>query len=114
MTNEEMKVEQRKEQDKALVIVFCNVSYVLMYDVAHEIEEMLLADGGKTDGFALSETNIDHPEMMASGVWTVSVRIVDDGPGDWPGSRESVVQFYDERPATTQEWKAFCDGELPW
>lgn len=99
--------------NKALVVVCHGIAYVVLYDLGTELEELLLANGGKTDGFTLSHANIDHAEMPP-GVWTVSVRVIDDGPGDWPGSRESAIQFYDERLATKEEWEGFCEGALPW
>ncbi len=111
--SKEPAIEQRRSSNKALVIVCHGAAYVVLHDLSTEIEELLIADGGKTDGFALGDTSIDHAEMPP-GVWTVSVRVIDDGPGDWPGSRESAIQFYDERLATAEEWQGFCAGELPW
>jgi hypothetical protein len=113
MTAEEELAACSTPANKALLVVCHGAAYVVLYDLADEIEEMILADGGDEEGFAVGDTSIDLPEM-AGGVWTVSVRVIDDGPGDWPGSRESAIQFYDERLATAEEWQGFCRGALPW
>ena len=44
----------------------------------------------------------------------VVVGLTDDGPGDWPGSREVRLGFASMRPATKEEWDAHCGGLWPW
>jgi hypothetical protein len=71
-------------------------------DIAWEAENI------GTDG-VLKEVG-DPP---APGVWVWSGGLVDDGPGDWPGSREHRLDG-EWRSATAEELRRFRDGEWVW
>ncbi len=66
-----------------------------------------------TDGFVLDEAVVDYG-IMPDGVYYGVLSLVDDGPGDWPGSREVCPSLSDVRPVTADEWKAHLQGEWPW
>jgi hypothetical protein len=67
--------------------------------------------GGGIDAFNLY--GVDY-ETRQDGVYYGVLHIVDDGPGDWPGSREVTVCLKDVRPTTVGEWASHRRGEWPW
>jgi len=69
--------------------------------------------GASIDGFVLDTGGVDY-EPQADGVYIGVLSLVDDGPGDWPGSRECAPTLRDVRPATAAEWTAHLSGEWPW
>ena len=69
--------------------------------------------GASIDGFVLDKESVDHGPQ-ADGVYIGVLSLVDDGPGDWPGSRECAPALRDVRPATEAEWTAHLSGEWPW
>lgn len=72
------------------------------------------AGGSGTSGdFSLEAAGVDHADL-ADGVWMGQLRLVDDGPGDYPGTREYALQLHDERRCTPEEWAAFLAGDWPW
>lgn len=52
--------------------------------------------------------------IIENGIWTCTLSIVDDGPGDWPGSREGKLQIAPISITSPSEWKSFREGEWPW
>jgi hypothetical protein len=65
------------------------------------------------DDFDLEKAGADYAPH-ADGVYVGTLKLVDDGPGDWPGSREVALQLCDTHLATEEEWRAYRDGEWPW
>jgi len=90
---------------------------VLCYDADEHLIAFIQDTGGTRDGgFALDQGGIDYDSALVRepGIYIGRLRFEDDGPGDYPGTREVVVQLTDIRPATVGEWKAHLDGEWPW
>ncbi len=48
------------------------------------------------------------------GVYLFELFFEDDGPGDSPGTRETVLSVKSDRPVTVEEWNAHVSGEWPW
>lgn len=97
---------------KVLVAVGPGDAMVLVADVApgaHWLDEF----GVREDGFACEENGIDVA-CGEQGLFIGNLAVVDDGPGDWPGTRECAVVINELRPVTAAEWKAHCRGEWPW
>jgi hypothetical protein len=72
-------------------------------------------NGASEDGFVLSKEGIDvglDPDVP--GVYFGVLGLVDDGPGDYPGTREFAVSLSEVRDVTAEEWKAHLAGEWPW
>lgn len=99
--------------NKAIVVVSHGLAFCVTHDIEEYIREMLAHYVGDDEGFSIERSGGDCPKL-GDGVWTVSVRLADDGPGDAPGTREFIVKFYDKRPTTKEEWTSYCDGEWPW
>jgi hypothetical protein len=70
--------------------------------------------GANEDGFLLEKEGIDFDAGLPDGVYVGTLSLVDDGPGDWPGSREFCARLDDVRLATADEWKAHLAGQWPW
>jgi hypothetical protein len=68
--------------------------------------------GGSAESFTLEKAGADY--NLKDGVWVADLDIVDDGPGDWPGSRESLLQVKRAHPVTQEEWVSYLDGDWPW
>lgn len=49
----------------------------------------------------------------APGVWVWSGGFIDGGEGDWPGTREYVLDG-EWAPASKEEWSAFQRGDWTW
>ena len=71
-------------------------------------------NGASTDGFVLSKEGVDFDQSLDPGVYFGVLGLVDDGPGDCPGTREFAVSLSEVRDATPEEWKAHLAGEWPW
>jgi hypothetical protein len=96
--------EARRHANLALVMMVHQTAHALLVD-ADEAIEMFIADAC---GYAFDDVIADD------GLWVCSLTLVDDGPGDWPGSRECRLQVTPERLATPDEWAAFRRDEWPW
>lgn len=48
---------------------------------------------------------------FGDGVFVAFLKFVDDGPGDWPGTREWSLQATKVRPISEKEWRAFRADE---
>jgi hypothetical protein len=90
--------------------------FCLCWEADDAIGEYIHDCGGSREPFALKDLPVDYDvaAVGAPGVYVARLRFVDDGPGDWPGSREVLLQLHDMRRATAEEWKAHLDGEWPW
>ncbi len=80
----------------------------LVLDYLHE-------GGGSAseDGFVLEDHGVDHAELP-DGIYVGELSLIDDGPGDYPGTREVCPALSGVRLATVEEWKAHLRGEWPW
>lgn len=107
--------EQRSAADHAIVVVHGGVARAVCCDLSEAMLEYLgTTVDDENQAFSPHEAPIDW-NVPGDGVWTMRARMVDDGPGDWPGSREVIVQLYGARPTTKEEWLAFCERkEPPW
>jgi hypothetical protein len=96
----------------ALVVIIHGAGLVLCWDGPAYFKEFVSdARGGGNDSFTFD--CIDH-EMIEDGLFIVELVLIDDGPGDWPGSRESCLHARNFRQATPEEWKAHLVGDWPW
>lgn len=94
--------------NQALIVVAHSKVLVLEVDVETGIGEWI--DGmGEADAFA----EVAEWDMLP-GVWVCSVDLVDDGPGDWPGSRECRLDISKVRLPTPEEWSSHLAGEYIW
>lgn len=99
--------------NKILLISHVGIAYALEIDVEESIMQHIHDCGGDIDGWDLEGADV-AAESLVDGVLVASVKMIDDGPGDWPGSRETIAQLYDVRPATKEEWQASIKNEWPW
>ena len=99
---------------RALVVAFFGKALALVWDGDEALTETLDAAGAsRLDGFDFEDAGVDAGEL-ADGVYVGRLVLSDDGPGDWPGSREVAVSFRDKRPATAEEWASARADEWPW
>jgi hypothetical protein len=57
--------------------------------------------------------DFDH-EPQPDGIYIAELVFVDEGPGDWPGSRETSIGVRNWRLATAAEWEEYVEGNWPW
>lgn len=107
----------------ALVVFAHGDGFVVCWEIGADPESEALGqfidDAGGGETFDLAQVGVDCPragagEVPPDGVYVVDMALADDGPGDWPGSREAVVQMSNFRLATADEWSKFRKGEYPW
>ena len=99
--------------NKALVIFAHGKGFVISWKAEDSVTRFIEDAGGNQDGFDLELVGVDFT-IPADGLWVGDLKLIDDGPGDWPGSREFALQIYAWRPGTTEEWASFRAGEWPW
>jgi hypothetical protein len=101
--------------NKAIVAFAFGKGMVLLQRLDDWLEEFIVDSGGSSEQYCLDLAAIDY-KNPGDGVWVASVKAVDDGPSDWAwdDGREVMIQFYDFRPVTEEEWKAHREGEWPW
>lgn len=106
--------EAAKGKGKALVVFLYNKPFVLIW-TAGEYMQMYLNEGGASSdtGFSLEECGVGF-DKQPDGAYIGDFKFVDDGPSDWPGAREVVVDFVNVRPATSAEWEEFLRGDWPF
>jgi len=99
------KVPAHRASNLALVVAAFGVGHALVVD----------ADDAITEFLACSDPSELFGEAVTTdGVWICSLGLVDDGPGDWPGSRECRLEILPQRLATADEWDAVRRDEWPW
>lgn len=96
---------------KALVTVRYGRGYALLFQGGYALKQLLDDVGCTGESFPIDALDYNTPD---DGIYICDVKIVDDGPGDWPGSREAIPQLLNFRLATPEEWLAFIDGDWPW
>ncbi len=100
--------------NKALVLFAHGRGFALYYEAnSPGLSELIQDTGGGLEDFDLEGIGA-HCETPADGLYVYDIHVVDDGPGDWPGSREVAVELRDGRPVTVEEWAAHRRGEYPW
>lgn len=97
----------------ALVVVYSGRAIAVCWNGTDDFRSSASDWGVSGDTFDFEDCSIDHAPLE-DGVYIGKLRFVDDGPGDWPGSREAIIQFHDERPATKAEWVSYAQNEYPW
>lgn len=102
------------EEGRAVVVFAHGVGYALSYDGCEAVKDCISEAGGGFDSFDLDVIGADYEAPDGFNICIASLRLIDDGPGDWPGSREVCLQLFDIRPATADEWAAYRRGEWPW
>ena len=99
--------------NRALVVFAHGRGLVLCYSGDEHVRQFISDSGGSNDTFDTETCGVDF-ENPGDGVFIVDMKLVDDGPGDWPGSREVAIQFSNARKATKEEWSNHCDDLWPW
>jgi hypothetical protein len=89
---------------KALVVFAHGRGHVLVFQGPHNM----------ADFDPQTEVYSGRSEGQSYGVFLVELVLEDDGPGDWPGTREVVLSERNRRLVTDAEWEAHVDGEWPW
>ena len=98
-----------------VLVVFAHGSGVVLYEDLHDHVESFIREGGFALDvpFGLDAVNIDYtPEP--DGVFVGEVVLADDGPGDYPGTRETRAEVRGLRFVTEEEWRRFCDDLCPF
>ncbi len=99
--------------NRALVVFAHGRGLVLCYSGDEHVKQFVSDAGGSSDTFDTENCGVDFKDP-GDGVFIVDMDLVDDGPGDWPGSREVAIQFSNARKATKDEWNMVNDGDWPW
>lgn len=99
-------------EGKALIVVAHGQGMVLIYQAVSWLEQFIHDVVGNHDSFSLEKASADY--NLKDGIWVADLGLVDDGPGDWPGSRECLLQVKDAHPVTAEEWAFYLDGDWPW
>lgn len=99
---------------RALVLFFQGEGLVLCWQGNASLAGFFNECVGSIDveGFALDDA-VDF-EVQPDGVYVAELRIVDDGPGDYPGTCEALPGLHNFRTATKAEFAAHLRGEWPW
>jgi hypothetical protein len=111
------RVEEKQEAaitGKALVVVAHGKPWVLVWQAGEALYETMSAQGAVKDGFAPEDEGFDMGTSPGDGVYVCDLGWVDDGPGDWPGSREVLPSIKMWRLATPEEWAHHLKNEWPW
>jgi hypothetical protein len=102
--------------NEALVVFAHGKGFVLEHRAGGVVREFIHdAGGGGDSGFDLEACGVDCDAARWEGqLVSGRLKLVDDGPGDYPGTRECCLQLMDCRPATAEEWEHYRRGEWPW
>jgi hypothetical protein len=106
----------KENTGRAMLVAAHGHALVLCYAAPYWLEQLVVDSGGRSSAsiepFELDEA-FDHGDVP-NGVSIAEITMVDDGPGDWPGSRETIASFKVLRPATAEEWRSHLTDEWPW
>lgn len=107
----------RRPPNKALVVAAHGRGVCLCYEADAGItcclSEFNGAGTGEEEHFDVADLGLQIQDGLA-GVFVCDLSLVDDGPNDWDGGAEWVVNLSNPRPATAEEWTRHVDGEWPW
>ena len=98
--------------NKCVVVYAHGVPQLLGGEVDYDLSQLLSDFGVSLDGSTTLE-GVDYPKRP-DGVYIAKIKAVDDGPGDWPGSREVALTLSDVEAITKEQWVAWCSGDYPW
>jgi hypothetical protein len=112
-TNNEDSPRASTEHNRALIVFAHGEGDALYYTGDDDVQQFIQDCGGWAESFDTINCGVDF-EYPGDGVFVAEMKIVDDGPGDWPGSRESVLQLCDMRPITKDEWRAWLNADIFW
>jgi hypothetical protein len=107
------RAAERAATGKALVVVVHGEPFVIAWQAGMYLSEMMSGQGASGETFAPGECGFDM-EVPPDGVYLCDLGWVDDGPGDWPGSREVVCSIKEWQPATKEQWQHHLKNEWPW
>lgn len=107
------KDEAVKSSGRALVVVAHTMGFVVSWQAGQYVRDYLHEGGADDVGFPIDRCGVSGAPID-DGIYIGDLVFVDDGPGDWPGSREVAMELQNVRKATKEEWAAHCDGEWPW
>jgi hypothetical protein len=96
---------------RALVAFAFQQGFVLLHQLFGGVREYIEDTCGTSETFDLDAADF---APQPDGMYIGELRLIDDGPGDWPGSREVCLSLQEVRPITKDEWEAFRDGDWPW
>ncbi len=104
-----------------LVVVHFQAAIVLTWqcgktDDDQAVMQYLNDNGGPSiEGEEFSAMNCGlFVDPQENGIYLARLSLIDEGPGDLPGSRECSVEIVDLRAVTKEEWLAYAGGEYPW
>lgn len=101
--------------NKALVLFAHGKGFVLRAECEDGAIEQFLSDiGVARDGFDLDDGGLDYARACPDGLWVGDLSLEDDGPGDWEGTREVLLQLSGLRPITAEEWMRYRRDEWIW
>lgn len=109
-----------KEKGRVLVAFAHGEGFVLLFAGDEVLTDFISDAGASPDGFGLSEVGADvklptaDGSSIKDGVYLGSMKLEDDGPGDYPGTREVCLTVDDLRPVSKEEWNDYRNGEYPW
>lgn len=98
---------------RALIVFAFQKGYAIAYQAKVALHEYIMDAGGELDCFDLEKIGADYAKHE-DGLYVAELKLIDDGPGDYPGSREVCVSVVESRLATKEEWEAHRTGEWPW
>lgn len=98
----------------ALVMFAYGKGYILTWVAEEYIAQYISDCGGSVDGFDLDYVTCTYTDPKCDGLMVANLSLVDDGPGDYSGTRECILQLDNWRPATEKEWTDFREGNWPW
>ncbi len=108
---EEAEMQRRKSR---VIVVFAHqIGLVVVCEPGDPLAYLEEMGAGATP-FELTASGVDHCQTMAAGAYYGTLILIDDGPGDFPGTREVCASLTDLRPVTAEEWTATVAGDWPW
>ena len=106
------QVQEEPEANKALVVFVHKIGVVLYYEAELCIREEIGVTNEQP--FGLDSAPIDFETPKENGVYIMDLGLQDDGPGDWPGSREYILTLTNPVKITEEQWKKFSEDEILW
>lgn len=100
-----------RSANKALIAVAHDAPCLLALQVTRAWEEALNENFSIREMSDLLDASVEAVPDDDTGMFVFDVGFIDDGPGDWPGSRETTPSFTNPRRVTAQEWSDFLAGD---
>lgn len=101
-------------KNPVIFVLMHGQAYGLYRDLEESLEEFFADTVTSSDENCFDLKSIDLDEIRGAGVYVATAEMYDDGPGDYPGTREAAVRLVEQREITDAEWKAFREGDHPW